>query len=117
MNFIEKKLITIFFSLDILNDYNLSNIKKKSSLELFEINCSVCHLHGENSIIPEKNLEKKNLKANGMNSLLAVRYQIKNGKNGMPAFGDRLEQNDIDEIANYILSESFQKTIEKYKKF
>ena len=41
-----------------------------------------------------------------MNTVQAVTYQIINGKNGMPAFSGRLEEEDIGEVANYILFES-----------
>jgi cytochrome c6 len=33
----------------------------------------------------------------------AIVYQILNGKNGMPAFGGRLNESEIEEIANYVL--------------
>ena len=73
---------------------------------LFKNNCSVCHLGGNNIIIPEKNLKGKTLEANGMNSVSAISYQILNGKNGMPAFGGRLNQSEIAEIANYVIKQS-----------
>jgi len=73
---------------------------------LFKNNCSVCNLGGNNIIIPEKNLKGKTLEANGMNSVSAISYQILNGKNGMPAFGGRLKESEIQEIANYVLIQS-----------
>jgi cytochrome c6 len=75
--------------------------------ELFEKNCVVCHIGGNNLIIPEKNLRKETLKANGMNSITAISYQVLNGKNGMPAFGGRLKESEIEQIAIYVL-ESFR---------
>ena len=72
--------------------------------KLFISNCNVCHLNGNNIIIPEKNLKKETLERNGINNLNAIVYQIINGKNGMPAFGGRLEESQIQEIAKYILS-------------
>ena len=61
-------------------DYHFSNIKnckcfRKGEI-LFKTNCSVCHLGGNNIIIPEKNLKGKTLEANGMNSKSAISYQI-----------------------------------------
>ena len=41
-----------------------------------------------------------------MNSVSAISYQILNGKNGMPAFGGRLKESEIQEIANYVLIQS-----------
>jgi cytochrome c6 len=119
MNFIQKKLVWIIFFLESstikmgTGGSVLESRKNSNAFQLFETNCVVCHQNGENTIIPEKNFEKKNLETNGMNSILAIRYQIRNGKNGMPAFGDRLKESDISEIANYILLESFKKTNEK----
>jgi cytochrome c6 len=73
---------------------------------LFLKNCSVCHPTGKNLILPEKNLKKESLEANGMNSISSILYQVKNGKNGMPAFGDRLREKEMEKIAQYILFES-----------
>jgi cytochrome c6 len=75
--------------------------------KLFFSNCNVCHLSGRNIILPEKDLKKENLYINGMNTLDSISYQIMNGKNGMPAFGGRLKEKEIEEIANYILESAF----------
>lgn len=81
-----------------------------SSLEkgenIFLNNCAVCHNGGNNIIIPEKNLKKETLEANGMNTKSAIAYQVLNGKNGMPAFGGRLKETEIDAVAIYVLEES-----------
>jgi cytochrome c6 len=74
--------------------------------ELFFKNCAVCHNDGNNIIIPEKNLKKDALEENGMNSITAISYQILNGKNGMPAFEERLNEYEIELIASYVLEES-----------
>ena len=42
-----------------------------------------------------------------MNTLSAISYQVLNGKNGMPAFGGRLNEKEIEEVANYVLEKSF----------
>jgi cytochrome c6 len=80
--------------------------------KLFEANCSVCHPNGKNFILPEKSLEKENLEANGMNSVASISYQVRNGKNGMPAFGDRLTKEEIESLADFILFHS-EKNFEK----
>ena len=74
--------------------------------QLFIANCLPCHTGGNNLIIPEKNLKKETLEANGMDSLKAITYQILNGKNGMPAFGGRLTEEEIEKVAIYVLKES-----------
>jgi len=73
---------------------------------IFSANCSACHAGGNNVIIPEKTLKKDVLEANGMNSVNAITYQVTNGKNAMPAFGGRLDDSDIEDVANYVLSQS-----------
>ena len=79
---------------------------------LFRNNCSVCHSGGNNIIIPEKNLKKETLEANGMNTKSAISYQVLNGIIGMPAFGGRLTEAEIAWVAEYVLEQSahdFQK--------
>ena len=92
-------LLLIFFSnISICNAIDLNNGKI-----LFLNNCIICHKNGGNVIIPEKNLKREALEENGMNNFDAITYQVINGKNGMPAFGGRLEQKEIEEIAQYVL--------------
>jgi cytochrome c6 len=74
--------------------------------KLFFKNCMVCHPAGKNLILPEKDFQKENLKTNGMNFSSSILYQVRNGKNSMPAFGDRLKQVEIEKITQYILVES-----------
>jgi cytochrome c6 len=72
---------------------------------IFTSYCNVCHIGGNNIILPEKNLRKRSLEANGMNNIDAIMYQVTNGKNGMPAFGGRLKETEIESVAMYILKE------------
>jgi cytochrome c6 len=107
-----KKLLIIFFSFLLFCSFELRNSRATFSKnlnlgeELFFANCNVCHRNGKNVIIPEKNLQKEILESNGMYNLEAISYQITNGKNGMPAFGNRLKENEIKEIALYVLKKS-----------
>jgi cytochrome c6 len=89
-------IVTISFQMENINENEYGE-------ELFNNNCSVCHLGGNNIIIPEKNLKFETLEANGMNTTSAIKYQIINGKNGMPAFGGRLKEIEIEQIAKYVL--------------
>ena len=104
-----KRFFGLFFTFSLYL-FVLSPAFASSSLKqgetLFNLNCSVCHLGGNNIIIPEKNLKKQTLEENGMNNLNAIVYQIINGKNGMPAFGGRLTELEIEEIAKYLLEAS-----------
>lgn len=74
--------------------------------QVFTANCSSCHAGGNNVIMPDKTLVKEVLEENKMNSVSAITNQVKNGKNSMPAFGERLADEDIDNVANYVLSQS-----------
>jgi cytochrome c6 len=73
---------------------------------LFSANCSACHIGGNNVIISHKTLRKEALEKYEMNSLQAIRYQVINGKNAMPAFGGRLSEEEIDTIATYVLGQA-----------
>nr|YP_009691388.1 cytochrome c553 [Laminaria solidungula]QEG58172.1 cytochrome c553 [Laminaria solidungula] len=73
---------------------------------VFTANCSACHAGGNNVIMPEKTLKKDALSTNQMNSVSAITYQVTNGKNAMPAFGGRLAESDIEDVANFVLSQS-----------
>nr|YP_009029315.1 cytochrome c553 [Leptocylindrus danicus]AGH28846.1 cytochrome c553 [Leptocylindrus danicus] len=74
--------------------------------KIFISNCSSCHIRGNNVIIPEKTLKKEMLILNGMNNITSIAYQVTNGKNAMPAFGGRLTDSEIEDVANYILQKS-----------
>jgi cytochrome c6 len=97
------------FTTILISFYNYSKVEGKNFEKgeaIFRSNCIICHLGGNNIIIPEKNLKKETLEANGMYSLKAITYQVVNGKNGMPAFGSRLKEVEIEEIADYVLFEA-----------
>jgi cytochrome c6 len=100
------KIYIVFYFL--IEPFLLKNTNINIGEKLFIQNCSICHPGGTNIIIPEKNLKIESLKANGMNSKNALTYQVINGKNGMPAFGDRLKEFEIDQISDYILLEGIK---------
>lgn len=74
--------------------------------QLFNSNCSACHIGGNNVIISHKTLRKEALEKYEMNSLEAIRKQVINGKNAMPAFGGRLSDEEIAAIATYVLGQA-----------
>jgi cytochrome c6 len=103
----KKKLSFLyFFSFFFLQQVKASSFSFEKGETIFLNNCSVCHSGGNNIIIPEKNLKKETLEANGMNTKSAIAYQVLNGKNGMPAFGGRLKESEIEAVAIYVLEES-----------
>jgi cytochrome c6 len=77
--------------------------KPKNGEKLFSMYCMTCHDGGNNLIIPEKNLKIETLENLGINNSDSLIYQITNGKNGMPAFGGRLKEKEIESIAFFLL--------------
>nr|YP_010337277.1 cytochrome c553 [Pulvinaster venetus]UNJ16862.1 cytochrome c553 [Pulvinaster venetus] len=75
---------------------------------IFTANCTACHAGGNNVIMADKTLKKEALAEYKMNSTNAIITQVTNGKNAMPAFGGRLSDNDIEDVANYVLAQSEQ---------
>lgn len=76
--------------------------------QVFNANCAACHAGGQNVIMPEKTLEKAALDqylAGGRKESSVV-TQVTNGKNAMPAFGGRLSEDDISNVAAYVIATS-----------
>lgn len=74
--------------------------------QIFSANCAACHAGGKNAVNPAKTLQKADLEKYSMNSLEAIKTQVINGKNAMPAFGGRLSDQDIADVAAYVLETS-----------
>jgi len=74
--------------------------------QIFSGNCAACHAGGQNVIMPEKTLEQAALEEyldGGANEKSVIK-QVTNGKNAMPAFGSRLSQADIENVATYVIT-------------
>ena len=76
--------------------------------QIFSANCAACHAGGQNVIMPEKTLEKEALDAYlaGGRSEKSIITQVTSGKNAMPAFGGRLSDEDIANVAGYVISQA-----------
>lgn len=74
--------------------------------QIFNANCAACHAGGQNVIMPEKTLEKEALDQYlaGGRSEKAIISQVTGGKNAMPAFGGRLSDEEIANVAAYVLA-------------
>ena len=68
---------------------------------VFMGNCNACHAGGQNVIMPEKTLQQAALEQylDGGPNEGAVMKQVTNGRNAMPAFGGRLSDEDIANVA------------------
>ena len=78
--------------------------------QVFSSNCVACHIGGGNVVNGQRTLQQDNLKAYLANYNYgheeALAYQVTNGKNGMPAFGPKLSDADIADVAAYVESQS-----------
>ena len=72
--------------------------------QVFEGNCAACHAGGQNVIQAEKTLEKEALTEylEGGFKESAIVYQVKNGKNSMPAWSGRLSEDEITNVSAYV---------------
>ncbi|OBQ40805.1 MAG: cytochrome C6 [Anabaena sp. CRKS33] len=73
---------------------------------LFKANCAQCHLGGKNLVNAAKTLKKGALEKYGMYSAEAIATQITNGKGAMPAFGNKLKPEQIENVAAYVLEQA-----------
>ncbi len=74
--------------------------------QVFAANCASCHLGGKNIVNAAKTLNKGDLDKNGMNSADAIVTQVTKGKNAMPSFAGRLTEEQIDNVAAYVLAQA-----------
>eukprot|EP00617_Octactis_speculum_P024058 CAMPEP_0185744454 /NCGR_PEP_ID=MMETSP1174-20130828/2579_1 /TAXON_ID=35687 /ORGANISM="Dictyocha speculum, Strain CCMP1381" /LENGTH=146 /DNA_ID=CAMNT_0028417869 /DNA_START=40 /DNA_END=480 /DNA_ORIENTATION=- len=75
---------------------------------IFSANCAACHAGGNNVIAAEKTLKKDALVSylSGGFKPESVVYQVTNGKNAMPAFGGRLSDEEIEDVAAYVFDQA-----------
>ena len=107
-----KKLITISTAILL----SLAMISENPALALaadtgngakiFSVHCVGCHPNGNNIIRRGKNLRKKALHRYNMNSVEAITNIVTNGKNNMSAYQGRLSQQEIENVAAYVLEQA-----------
>merc|ERR1712150_189387 len=73
---------------------------------IFGGNCAACHAGGNNSVVPEKKLKKEALQTYGKYEVAAIIKQVTYGNGAMPAFGERLGPDDIEDVANYVRAQA-----------
>ena len=74
--------------------------------KVFSANCAACHANGNNLINASKNLKAETLHQYGMDSTTAIITQVTNGKAAMPAFKGRLNGDQIEAVAAYVLDQA-----------
>ncbi|MEG4202541.1 c-type cytochrome [Microcoleus sp. Pol7_A1] len=77
-----------------------------TAAEVFSANCAGCHINGSNIIRRGKNLKQKALKKYGMDSIANISNLVTHGKGIMPAYKDRLSEQQIIDVSAYVLSQA-----------
>ena len=83
-----------------------SAVDTANGAEIFSIHCVGCHVNGGNIIRWGKNLKKNALKRYGMDSVEAITAIVTNGKNNMSAYKERLSEQQIKNVATYVLEQA-----------
>lgn len=105
-----KKIITVW--LLILTLINLVEIptglaaETAKGAEIFQVHCVACHAKGGNIVRGWKNLKIGTLRRNKLDSVDAIAHLVKNGKNNMSAYEDRLTETQIETVSAYILEQA-----------
>merc|ERR1712006_57102 len=73
---------------------------------VFTANCAACHANGNNSVVAEKKIKKEALVTYGKYEVAAIIKQVTNGYGSMPAFGERLGPEDIEDVANWVFDKA-----------
>merc|ERR1719198_1953753 len=73
---------------------------------VFNGNCAACHAGGNNTVVPEKKLKKDALVTYGKYDVQAIIKQVTNGNGAMPAFGQKLGPDDIEDVANWVYNKA-----------
>ncbi len=105
-----KKLITvcllILFLINFIKMPTVLAAEVAKGGELFQIHCVGCHAKGGNIVRWWKNLKIGTLKRNKLDSVEAIAYLVKNGKNNMSAYQDRLTETEIETLSAYVLKQA-----------
>lgn len=102
--FVAITLFTVAIARPALADASTETIAQGA--KVFSANCAACHMNGNNVIAANKNLKSAALKQYGMDSAEAIITQVTNGKNAMPSFKGKLNDEQIKAVAAYVLNKS-----------
>lgn len=104
-----RKLITLVFLMFIVLIIAFTpNVAAETNDadQVFSANCAGCHISGGNIVRRGKNLKQKALKKYHMDSIDAIAHLVENGKNAMPAYKDRLSNQQILDVSAYVLEQA-----------
>ncbi|MBE9009217.1 c-type cytochrome [Pseudanabaenaceae cyanobacterium LEGE 13415] len=74
--------------------------------KVFNANCAACHMNGGNAVNAAKTLKKEALTQYGKDSIEAIVTQVTNGKGAMPSFKAKLNEDQIQSVAMYVLEKA-----------
>ncbi|MEL6385134.1 MAG: c-type cytochrome [Cyanobacteria bacterium J06626_18] len=77
-----------------------------TAARLFESNCAGCHPGGGNVIRRGKNLKQRALQRNGYTDVSEIATLIAQGKGLMRPYQERLSEDEIQTLAQYVLSQA-----------
>jgi cytochrome c6 len=109
LNQLAKKFVTGAMAAGIsLAPATVFAVDLDNGAQVFAGNCAACHAGGNNVIQNEKTLKKEALEQYLTGGLKpeSIVYQVTNGKNAMPAFGGRLDPEEIDDVAAYVYDQA-----------
>ncbi|MEL6938683.1 MAG: c-type cytochrome [Cyanobacteria bacterium J06598_1] len=79
--------------------------------QVFSSNCAACHIGGNNAVMAQKTLKVDALEQyldgyGAEHDINAIVKQVTYGKNAMAAFGSRLSEEEIANVAAYVQDQS-----------
>ena len=100
-------LLTLFWLL-LLIFYPTSALAEdvNDGSKIFTIHCVGCHPNGKNIIRRGKTLKLKALKRNKVDTLDSIINLVTYGKNNMSAYEERLTQDEIKLVSQYVLEQA-----------
>lgn len=105
------KIYSIFFTVILLLFLVISPTSALAEdmtdgAKIFTVHCAGCHPNGKNIIRRGKNLKLRALKRNNVDSLDAIINLVTYGKNNMSAYEERLTQDEIKMVSQYVLEQA-----------
>ncbi|MDJ0897687.1 MAG: c-type cytochrome [Xenococcus sp. MO_188.B8] len=101
-----KKILAMAFAIITVATLGFAHPALADGAGTFSANCAACHAGGGNVINPTATLSQADLEKNGKHSIEAIVTQVTYGKAPMPAFGGKLTDDQIQEVAEYVLSQA-----------
>ncbi len=98
-------IVTFLFLISTLT-FPANAVDTVNGEQIFSVHCAGCHINGSNIIRRGKNLKKQALKKYGMDSIEAVISIVTNGKSNMSAYKDRLSEQQIQDVATYVIEQA-----------